>query len=160
MAHTICLIASEVTPYAKTGGLADVAGALAKHLHGAGHDLRLFMPLHAVIDRSLHAVAPVPGFVDLPLEFGPHRFRYSLHRAALPHSGAAVYMIDCPELYARPVLYGDAPDEHLRFLALTRATLECCQRIRGRRAHVCRAREGQGQGRGQAAGSRQRRSRV
>jgi starch synthase len=129
MAHTICLIASEVTPYAKTGGLADVAGALAKHLHGAGHDLRLFMPLHAVIDRSLHAVAQVPGFADLPLEFGPHRFRYSLHRAALPHSGAAVYMIDCPELYARPALYGDAPDEHLRFLALTRAALECCQRM-------------------------------
>jgi starch synthase len=42
----ICLIASEAAPLAKTGGLADVAGALTKYLHAAGHDVRLFMPLY------------------------------------------------------------------------------------------------------------------
>ncbi|MGH8310169.1 MAG: glycogen/starch synthase, partial [Steroidobacteraceae bacterium] len=48
----ICLIASEATPLAKTGGLADVAAALTKHLHRAGHDVRLYMPLYSRVDRS------------------------------------------------------------------------------------------------------------
>jgi starch synthase len=129
MPTSVCLVASEATPYAKTGGLADVAGALAKFLHGAGHDVRLFVPLHRAVDRAAHGLAPLAGFQDLPLEFGGHRFRYGLQQAALPRSGAPVYFIDCPALFDRPALYSDAPDEHLRYLALTRAALESCQRM-------------------------------
>ena len=39
---SICAIASEVVPFAKSGGLADVASALSRHLTAAGHDVRLF----------------------------------------------------------------------------------------------------------------------
>ncbi len=123
------MIASEVTPFAKTGGLADVAGALAKSLHSAGHDLRLFMPFYSQIDRSRFPAAPVPGFEDITLQFGGHRYRYSLWRAALPNSAASVLLIDCPELYGRDSIYTADQDEHLRFIALTRAALECCQRM-------------------------------
>ena len=77
------MLASEATPFAKTGGLADVAGALTKQLHATGHDVRLVMPLHAQVDRAAHGVAPVAGFTDLSLEFGPHRFQWSLHSAPL-----------------------------------------------------------------------------
>ena len=129
MPASVCLVASEATPYAKTGGLADVAGALAKFLHGAGHDVRLFMPLHRTVDRAAHGLAPIHELQDLPLEFGGHRFRYGLQRAALPRSGAPVFFIDCPVLFDRPALYSDSPDEHLRYLALTRAALESCQRM-------------------------------
>lgn len=125
----ICLIASEAAPLAKTGGLADVAAALAKHLHRAGHDVRLYMPLYSRIDRSKLDLYPVEFLRDVPLELGTHRFRYSVLTAALPGSQAPVYLIDCPVLYARRGIYSADADEHLRFLALTRAALECSQRM-------------------------------
>jgi starch synthase len=128
MALSILMLASEATPFAKTGGLADVAGALSKHLHAGGHDVRLVMPLYAQVDRAAHGIEPVADFVDLPLEFGPHRYRWSLHSATLPRSGARAWFIDIPVLFARRGLYTNDPDEHLRFIALTRAALELCQR--------------------------------
>ena len=126
--HSICLLASEATPFAKTGGLADVAGALTKHLHANGHDVRLFLPLYAQVDRAAFGIAPVQGLQDLPLEFGPHRLRFSLHATALPRSGARVWFVDIPGMFARQTLYTDDPDEHLRFIAFTRAAIETCQR--------------------------------
>lgn len=50
----ICFVSSEVAPFAKTGGLADVAGALPAVLREQGHDVRVFMPLHARVDASGH----------------------------------------------------------------------------------------------------------
>src|SRR5437868_14327133 len=57
----ICLLASEVEPLSKTGGLADVAGALTRSLHRAGHDVRLFTPCYASIDRAGIEAEPVAG---------------------------------------------------------------------------------------------------
>ncbi len=123
----ICAIASEVTPFAKTGGLADVAAALTKYLHAHGHDIRLFVPLYSAIDRERFGLTPVPRLTDLGIHCGIHHYVYSVYTAALPGSQAPVYLIDCPPLYARESIYSTAPDEHLRFLALTRIAIECCQ---------------------------------
>jgi len=128
-ALNVCLIASEAAPLSKTGGLADVSGALTKYLHGAGHDVRLFTPLYASIDRAALTLRPVEFLQDATLELGPHRYRYSVLAAPLPGSAATVYFIDCPVLYSRRTLYTNDVDEHLRFLVLTRAAFECCQRM-------------------------------
>ena len=125
----ICLIGSEVAPFSKTGGLADVCGALTKYLHGSGHDVRVFTPLYSAIDRAAVAPQPVAGLQNVALEFGPHRYRYSVLTARVPGSSAAVQFIDCPALYARASIYTTDPDEHLRYIALTRAALECCERM-------------------------------
>ncbi|HEV7714892.1 MAG TPA: glycogen synthase [Steroidobacteraceae bacterium] len=129
MPLNVCLIASEVAPLSKTGGLADVSGALTKFLHAAGHDVRLFTPLYSAIDRSKLSLRPVELLQDVPLDLGPHRYRYSVLAGHLPGSTATVYLIDCPVLYSRATLYTADVDEHLRFLVLTRAALECCQRM-------------------------------
>jgi starch synthase len=123
----ICAIASEVAPFAKTGGLADVAAALTKYLHAQGHDVRLFVPLYSAIDRDRFPLTPVATLANLSISIGPHRYQYSVYTAALPGSTAQVHLIDCPPLYARAAIYSGAPDEHLRFLALTRIAIECCQ---------------------------------
>jgi len=125
----ICLLAAEVEPLSKTGGLADVAGALGKYLHGAGHDVRLFTPCYGSIDRAAFGAEPVAGLTQIPLAVGPHSYVFSVLRAALP-GGAPAYLIDCPALYARTAIYTTDPDEHVRFLALTRAALIACQRLR------------------------------
>jgi starch synthase len=125
----ICLLASEVEPLSKTGGLADVAGALTKYLHSAGHEVRTFSPCYASIDRAAFAVQPIEGATQVPLALGPHSYVFSVLRATLP-GGTPAYLIDCPALYARTALYTADPDEHLRFLAFTRASLIACQRLR------------------------------
>ena len=125
----ICLLASEVEPLSKTGGLADVAGALTKYLHGAGHDVRLFTPGYASIDRAAFAAEPVAGLTQVPLAVGAHNYVFSVLRAVLP-GGAPAFLIDCPALYARTTIYTADPDEHLRFLAFTRAAFIACQRMK------------------------------
>jgi starch synthase len=127
MALRICAIASEVTPFAKTGGLADVTGALTKYLAGQGHDVRLFMPLYSRVDRTRFALSPTG--VGQSTAVGAHVYTWSVHTAALPDSQALVYFVDCPELYARSALYTADADDHRRFLLLTRAALESCQHL-------------------------------
>lgn len=129
MALNVCLLSAEVAPLSKTGGLGDVTGALARYLHAAGHDVRTFTPLYASIDRSRLSLRAVEFLQDVPLELGPHRYRYSVFATHVPGSAARVYLIDCPVLYDRPVVYTTDVDEHLRFLVLTRAAFECCQRM-------------------------------
>ncbi|HEY2035978.1 MAG TPA: glycogen/starch synthase, partial [Steroidobacteraceae bacterium] len=129
MSLSVCLLAAEVAPLSKTGGLADVAGALAKYLAAADHDIRLFTPLYASIDRARFPIQPVDGLQDVPLQIGPHHYVFSVATTRLPGSDALVYLIDCPVLFARPAIYTTDPDEHLRFLAFTRATLAACQRM-------------------------------
>ncbi len=130
MPLNVCLLASEVAPLSKTGGLADVSGALAKFLHTAGHDVRLFTPLYSSIDRSKLSLRAIEFLEDVQLEVGPHRYRYSVLAGHIPGSTATIYLIDCPVLYSRATLYTTDVDEHLRFLVLTRAAFECCQRMR------------------------------
>jgi starch synthase len=125
----ICFIASEVAPLAKTGGLADVAGALTKYLHAAGHDLRVFMPLYRQIDRRQLDIWPVEFLRDVPLQLGPHALRFTVYTARLPGSQAMIYLVDAPGFFDRDTIYSNAPDEHLRFLLLTHAAILGCQRM-------------------------------
>lgn len=101
-------------PFSKTGGLADVTGALAKHLAAAGHEVRAITPLYASIDRQRLALSPGADGVAT---------------AALPDSSATVHFIDDPALYAREAIYTDDADEHRRFIALTRRAFDVCRRI-------------------------------
>lgn len=55
----ILMIAGEVAPYAKTGGLGEVLGALPKAVHRLGHDVRVYMPLYGNIDRRQFAFVPL-----------------------------------------------------------------------------------------------------
>lgn len=129
MPLTICFVASEVAPLAKTGGLADVAGALPRYLRRNGHDVRLFMPFHSLMKRAVTDAKPVSTAQDVELALGVHRYRFSLLESRLPDSDVPLYLIDCPAAFDRPSLYTSSVDEHLRFLVLQRATFESCQRL-------------------------------
>ncbi len=123
----IALVSSEVVPYAKTGGLADVSGALAKYLSLDGYDIRVFTPLYDI--TTLDEMHPVDFLQDVPVEFGSQTIHFSVVTARLPDSEADVYFIDVPALYHRGKIYTDDEDEYLRFALLSRAALECCQRM-------------------------------
>ncbi len=125
----VCFIVAEYAPLAKTGGLADVAGSLSRYLAAQGHDVRPFLPGYASVLAQTPDREPVAALSNLVMELGPHRYPYSISTVRDPDSGLAIYLVECPELYDRPQLYGSGSDEHRRFLLLTRAALEACQRL-------------------------------
>jgi starch synthase len=129
MSLKLCILSSEILPYAKTGGLADVVGALVREFAQRGHEVRAFMPLYASVRRAHPGLDPVPGLERVGLTIGDRRYDFAVRSAHLPGSAALVYFIDCPELYDRPTLYTRDPDEHRRFLLFTRAVLETCRRL-------------------------------
>jgi starch synthase len=126
---SICAIASEVVPLAKSGGLADVASALSRQLTASGHDVRLFVPFYSQIKREKLDAARIETLQALPVLIGSHEYRVDIWRVRLPGSSTPVYLVESDALYARPTLYTGDADEHRRFLVLTRAALECCRRM-------------------------------
>jgi starch synthase len=125
----LCILSSEIVPYAKTGGLADVAGALVRNLGAAGHEVRAFMPLYAIVRRNHSDLQPVPSVHQVAMNIGGAQYRFSLRTANFPATDIPTYFIDCPELFDRAQLYTSDPDEHRRFLLFTRAALESCRRL-------------------------------
>src|SRR3954467_10183846 len=126
---SICAVPSAVVPFAKTGGLADVASALSRQLSSRGHDVRLFMPFYAQIRRDGLEAQRIETLQGLSIVTGRHEYRVDIWRARLPGAVTPVYLVESDALYARPKLYTNDPDEHRRFLVLTRAALECCRRM-------------------------------
>jgi starch synthase len=125
----LCVLSSEILPYAKTGGLADVAGALVQNLRLLGHEVHAFMPLYSSVRTAHPELQPVLGVQHIPLTIDTTEYRFSLQTASFPGTDIAMYFIDCPAMYDRAGLYTFDPDEHRRFLLFTRATLESCRRM-------------------------------
>jgi starch synthase len=114
------MVSSEAAPLAKTGGLADVVGALPSALRALGDEVAVVLPRYGSIDLA----GARPVYDPLPIFFGPARYDASIHQ---PEGEFPVYLVDCPSLFGRKELYGDArgdyPDNHIRFAVLARAAL-------------------------------------
>ena len=126
----ICLASSELTPLAKTGGLADVNAALSAYLNEAGHDIRALIPFYSSMKRDGLKIEPVANLQNLSISIGSRSFRYSIDVTILPATKLPVYLLRCPTLYDRPGIYTQGGDEHLRFILLSRVAIEMCQRMR------------------------------
>ena len=115
----VLFVVSECAPLVKTGGLADVAGALPRALAPLGCDVRVLLPAYPGVPEQTTPGETVLDFADL--FGGPARVR------AADGDGLALLLLDAPHLYARegsPYLDPagrDWPDNHLRFAALCRA---------------------------------------
>jgi starch synthase len=125
----LCVLSSEILPYAKTGGLADVAGALIRNLRDLRYEVCGFMPLYATTRTAHPGLEPVPRMQDVPMTIGGTEYRYSVRTANYPGTDAAMYFVDCPALYDRAAFYTTDPDEHRRFILFTRAAVETCLRL-------------------------------
>src|SRR5262245_56882579 len=105
MKLSICAIASEVVPLAKSGGLADVASTLSRQLTAGGHDVRLFMPFYSQVKRDRLEATRVETLQGLAIVTGRHEYRVDIWKAKLPGSSTPIYLVESEALYARSRLY-------------------------------------------------------
>jgi starch synthase len=98
----ILLASSEVHPFSKTGGLADMVGALGKALTRAGHETRIVTPLYRGIRERFPRMQRVDWWFDLPL--GANRVQAELFSLEL-EKGLTVYFIRQPDFFDRDGIY-------------------------------------------------------
>jgi starch synthase len=127
----IVFAASECVPYAKTGGLADVVGALPPELVKLGHKVTVYLPLYAAVRQQLSGQLnyPLPS-ITIPFQ---HYNRFAGIVDGGMRDGVQFYFVDCPELFDRPGFYGTAtgeyPDNAERFALFCRAVLEATKQL-------------------------------
>jgi starch synthase len=123
----IVFVASEGVPYSKTGGLADVVGALPKALAELGHELEVVLPRYRMTKPG--RVLPQFRSLTIPLSCG---FKFASIQSSGNENGVRTYLVDCPEFFDREGLYQekgeDYPDNGLRFAAFSLAALEFLKR--------------------------------
>jgi starch synthase len=126
----ILQVASEAVPFAKTGGLADVAGSLPAALERLGCDCLLVVPAYRQAHEAGVPIEPTDLAFEIPI--GQRRLTAKILRATLPGSSVPVYLVDNPECFGRDTLYGgseDYPDNAERFIFFSRAALELAGRL-------------------------------
>jgi starch synthase len=113
----ILVASSEVLPYSKTGGLADMVGALAKFLARAGHTVGVVTPLYGGLREKLPGLRPLDWKLDLPL--GLERVAGNIWTLE-PSPGLTIYFIEQKQFFERSDLYQergfDYPDNAERFV--------------------------------------------
>jgi len=113
------MVSSEAAPLAKTGGLADVVGALPAALRGCGDEVAVVIPRYGSVDLKGARRA-----YDTPVFLGATRYDTSVYQAPAEFP---FFLVDCPPLYGREGFYGesglDYPDNHIRFAVFARAAI-------------------------------------
>jgi starch synthase len=126
----IVIAASECAPWARTGGLSEVIGALPREFVNLGHQVSVYLPYY----RQVRERAPEKKYliqsITIPFQY------YSRFAAVLDggvHHGVQMYFVDCPELFDRETLYGpigaEYQDNWERFGLFSRAVLEATKQL-------------------------------
>jgi starch synthase len=127
----VVFVASEAVPFAKTGGLGDVAGALPRALAKQGHTVTVFLPCYRRVWSAGAEIFPAGITVRIPM--GARSVEGKVFKSRLPGSNVLVYLIDQPRYFDRDALYGsdgnDYDDNCERFVYFNRAVLESIQAL-------------------------------
>ncbi len=114
----VVFVASEAAPFAKTGGLADVAGSLPKALCSKKVNVVVYMPLHAMIAQGYRDKMQFLGFTSVNMSW---RSQY-VGLFTLKHEGVQFYFIDNEFYFKRQALYGEGDDAE-RYIYFSKAVL-------------------------------------
>jgi starch synthase len=119
----IAFVASECVPFSKTGGLADVVGALPRALAALGHQVSVYVPRYR--QTKLPDSKTVVRSITVPFD---DRYRFCSIVSGGNHSGIHFHFVEYPPFFDRDALYGtssgDYPDNAERFALFCRAVLE------------------------------------
>ena len=122
----VLMVASEAAPFAKTGGLADVVGALPAALRDFDCEVAVLIPRYRTVDIS----SARRIYDALPVWLGGVMYQTSLYQA---DAATPFYFLEAPTLYDRDGFYGDSsgdyPDNAVRFAVFARAALAVARRV-------------------------------
>jgi starch synthase len=132
----VLIAAAEVAPFARVGGLSDVAGALSKEVARAGHDVSVFLPKYASIDERAFGLERVRGVGSIDVPMGAAVERVEIFRAPMPGGpGVSVFFVAHDRYFGRPGIYTDPatghgyPDEVERYALFCRALLPASEAL-------------------------------
>jgi starch synthase len=130
-AFKILMVSAECVPFAKSGGLGDVIGALPRFLNKLGHKVIIVIPLYSFIDVREYNIEIAIGSIDVLL--GSELISCSVHKTILPEN-VEVYFIDHEPFFGRSGMYHDShfndySDNPIRFTFLSKAAIQLCREI-------------------------------
>jgi len=129
------LVTTEIVPFSKVGGLADVLGALPDELAKLGLSVSIFTPLYASIDRTSFNIKPEQGLPTLVSRISGVQERFRVFSCLKPGTNVKMYFIDNDRFYARKGIYtvpesGKAfPDEDERTIFFNRAVISAIKAL-------------------------------
>jgi starch synthase len=134
---SILFVSSEATPFAKTGGLADVSGALPQAIRELGHDIRIMLPKYASVSERRFKIHDIKRLTDMPIQIGGKTVPGSVRSSFLTNikTKVQVYFLHNDGYYNRPDIYVDPktkeswPDNDERFIFLCHSVIETILRL-------------------------------
>jgi starch synthase len=126
----IAFLSSEAVPYAKTGGLADVAGSLPNALAELGCDVKLFIPKYFFIDESKYGLHYNWNVGEMLIRIRGQLRSVHLHQTKQNSSKVEANFIDCPHYFHRGLIYTNDYDEDERFILFNKGVIESLQRLK------------------------------
>ncbi|GLV59942.1 glycogen synthase [Dictyobacter sp. S3.2.2.5] len=121
----VLILAAEIEPFVKVGGMAEIVGALPKALQALGHDVRLIMPRYRQVDEQHFQLSTILDSISVPM--GNFKISASVREAEIGNH-IPVYMIDAPRYFDRENIYGYTDDGE-RFILFCRAALEAVRSL-------------------------------
>lgn len=126
----ILYLASEISPFARSGSLADVTGALPKALKTLNHEIRIMMPKYKFINERKYVLREVIRLRDIDVTLNERTEKANVKSAFLPDSKVQVYFVEVADFFSHPGLYHDPisneeyEDNYLRFAYFAKAAME------------------------------------
>jgi len=125
----IAFVASEVVPFAKTGGLADVSGSLPIEMTKLGHNIKVFMPKYYSVDENRFNLEYEAWIGEIPIRVANKVHNVQIFKGLLDDNTTEIYFIDYPPFFHRHSLYTNDYDEDERFILFSKAVIELLQRL-------------------------------
>lgn len=122
----ICFATSECVPFVKTGGLADVSGALPKELTKLGCEVKVFLPLYGSIQTIEHGLEYSSDLANIPVQIGDRTIPFHAWYKK-DESGVEYHFVDCPNYFHRSKVYTSDSDEDERFFLFQNAVMAIMQ---------------------------------
>ena len=129
----VVYISPEVVPFAKTGGLADIAGAIPKYLQRLGIEMTVIMPFYNIIKKSQYHLTKTD--IRFDVKIGDNHKSGNVYKGLLPDSTVPVYFLDNEQYYGRNGFYNhpgttkDYEDNSERFIFLCQGALEVIEKL-------------------------------
>ena len=130
----VVYLSSEVVPFAKTGGLADIAGAIPKSMQELGIEIVVLMPLYGIIKERQYPLTKTN--IQFEVKIGDKLKSGCVYKGFLPNTQVPIYFLDNEQYYGRKGIYNypgttkDYEDNSERFIFFAQGALEVIEKLK------------------------------